>query len=80
MFNHIGTELNRYGAASNYVDMQQSYNSNKIDAMNSGLGSLIDADLTKESAQLQALVRQQLGTQALSLANQAPQTLLSLFK
>ena len=41
----------------------------------------MDADLAKELAQLQALqIRQQLGTQALSLANQAPQTLLSLFK
>ena len=60
---------------------QISYNNDKIDALNSGLGSLIDADLAKESAQLQALqVRQQLGTQALSLANQAPQSLLSLFK
>ena len=50
-------------------------------ALNSGLGSLVDADLAKESAQLTALqIRQQLGTQALSLANQAPQSLLSLFK
>ena len=49
--------------------------------LNTGLGSLVDADLAKESAQLQALqIRQQLGTQALSMANQAPQTLLSLFK
>ena len=60
---------------------QVSYNNDKIDALNSGLGSLIDADLAKESAQLQALqIRQQLGTQALSIANQAPQSLLSLFK
>ncbi len=81
MFSKVSTALNTYGAASNYVDMQQSYNSNKIDSLNSGLGSLVDADLAKESAQLQALqIRQQLGTQALSLANQAPQTLLSLFK
>jgi flagellin len=81
MFSKIGTALNTYGAASNYVDMQQSYNSDKIDSLNSGLGSLVDADLAKESAQLQALqIRQQLGTQALSIANQAPQTLLSLFK
>ena len=42
---------------------------------------LIDADLAKESARLQSLqIRQQLGTQALSIANQAPQTLLSLFR
>jgi flagellin len=79
--NTIGTELNSYGAASNYVDNQVSYNSDKIDSLNNGLGSLIDADLAKESAQLQSLqIRQQLGTQALSIANQAPQSLLSLFK
>ncbi len=79
--NSIADQLNNYGAASNYVNSQISYNSDKIDALNSGLGSLIDANLAQESAQLQALqIRQQLGTQALSLANQAPQTLLSLFK
>jgi flagellin len=79
--NSVATALNTVGAETNFVTSQVSYNNNKIDALNSGLGSLIDADLAKESAQLQALqIRQQLGTQALSLANQAPQTLLSLFK
>ena len=79
--NSLGSQLNNYGAASKYVDNQISYNNDKIDSLNSGLGSLVDADLAKESAQLQSLqIRQQLGTQALSLANQAPQTLLSLFK
>ena len=77
----VGSALNKYGNATNYVTNQVSYNSDKIDALNTGLGSLIDADLTKESAQLQSLqVRQQLGTQALSIANQAPQSLLSLFR
>ena len=77
----VTNQLNTYGAASNYVDSQSTFNNNKIDSLNSGLGALIDADLTKESANLQALqVRQQLGTQALSIANQAPQSLLSLFK
>jgi flagellin len=77
----VGSALNTVGSESNYVTNQMQFNSNKIDAMNTGLGSLVDADLAKESAQLQALqIRQQLGTQALSLANQAPQTLLSLFK
>lgn len=80
-FNKLSTQLNSYGAASNYVDSQVSYNNDKIDALNSGLGSLIDADLAKESAQMQSLqIRQQLGTQSLSIANQAPQSLLSLFK
>jgi flagellin len=79
--NSVGTELNSIGSSINYVNNQTTYNSGKIDSLNSGLGSLIDADLAKESAQLTALqIRQQLGTQALSLANQAPQTLLSLFK
>lgn len=77
----LGTQLNTYGAASNYVDNQISYNNDKVDSLNSGLGSLIDADLAKESAKLQSLqIRQQLGTQSLSIANQAPQSLLSLFK
>jgi flagellin len=78
---YVGKQLNTIGSAVNYVNNQITYNNDKIDALNSGLGSLIDADLAKESAQLTALqIRQQLGTQALSLANQAPQTLLSLFK
>jgi flagellin len=79
--NSLGGALNTVGAEVNYVNNQVTYNNNKVDALNTGLGSLVDADLAKESAQLQALqIRQQLGTQALSLANQAPQTLLSLFK
>lgn len=77
----VGKNLNSIGNSINYINHQITYNNNKIDALNSGLGSLIDADLAKESAQLTALqIRQQLGTQALSLANQAPQSLLSLFK
>jgi flagellin len=77
----VSTELNAIGSSINYVNNQTTFNSSKIDSLNGGLGSLIDADLAKESAQLTALqIRQQLGTQALSLANQAPQTLLSLFK
>ena len=74
-------QLNQAGADSNYLDSQVTFNSNKIDSLNSGLGALVDADLSKESAQLQSLqIKQQLGTQALSIANQAPQALLSLFK
>jgi len=77
----LSTQLNTYGAAANYVDNQINYNNDKIDSLEGGLGSLIDADLAKESAKLQALqIRQQLGTQALSIANQAPQSLLSLFQ
>ena len=77
----LANQLNQAGSDSNYLDSQVTFNSNKIDSLNSGLGALIDADLTKESAKLQSLqIKQQLGTQALSIANQAPQSLLSLFK
>ena len=79
--NAVGQALNTIGSSTNYVTNQISYNSDKVNSLNSGLGALVDANLAQESAQLQALqIRQQLGTQALSLANQAPQTLLSLFK
>ena len=79
--NAVGQALNAIGSSTNYISNQISYNSDKVNSLNSGLGSLVDANLAQESAQLQALqIRQQLGTQALSLANQAPQTLLSLFK
>lgn len=77
----VADALNQFGADSNYIDGQIRYNKDKIDAMEGGLGALIDADLAKESAKLQSLqIRQQLGTQALSISNQAPQTLLSLFR
>jgi len=77
----ISTALNKFGASMAYVENQITYNSKKADALNDGLGALVDADLAKESSNLQALqARQQLGTQTLSLANQGPQVLLSLFR
>jgi flagellin len=77
----IADALNQFGSDARYVDAQIAYNRDKLDALDGGLGALIDADLAKESARLQALqIRQQLGTQSLSIANQAPQSLLSLFR
>lgn len=77
----VANQLNQSGADANLLDSTISFNSSKIDSLNAGLGALIDTDLSKESAKLQSLqIKQQLGTQALSLANQAPQSLLSLFK
>ena len=77
----ISTALNKFGASMQYVENQITYNAKKNDAMNDGLGALVDADLAKESSNLQALqTRQQLGIQTLSLANQGPQVLLSLFR
>ncbi len=80
-FNAVSSALNQYGNASDYVNAQVTFNSNRIDAMNSGMGALVDANLSQEAANLQALqTRQQLATQSLSIANQAPNSLLSLFK
>lgn len=77
----ISTALNTFGAAMTFVDSQISYNAKKVDAMEGGLGALVDADLAKESSTLEALkVRQQLGMQTLGLANQGPQILLGLFR
>lgn len=77
----ISLALNEFGAAMAFVDNQIRYNSQKVDAMETGLGALVDADLAKESSTLEALnVRQQLGIQTLGLANQGPQVLLGLFR
>ncbi len=77
----VANQLNQAGADSNYLDSQVTFNTNKISSLNAGLGALVDADLSQESAVLQSLqIKQQLGTQALSIANQSPQSLLSLFK
>jgi flagellin len=76
----INDALNRLGTDSRYIDSQIGYNRDKLDAIEGGLGALIDADIAKEAARLQALqIRQQLGTQTLSITNQAPQALISLF-
>ena len=70
-----------YGNDSKAIDSQIAYNKDKLDALSGGLGALIDADLAKESARMQSLqIRQQLGTQSLSTANQAPQALMKLFQ
>jgi flagellin len=77
----INDALNQYGSDSKYVEAQVSYNKQKLDSLEGGIGALIDADLAKESARMQSLqIRQQLGTQTLSTANQAPQALLKLFQ
>jgi flagellin len=77
----VSTSLSDLGSASRKIDGQVSFNSKLTDTITAGVGNLVDADLAKESAKLQALqVKQQLGVQALSIANQAPQTITSLFR
>ena len=77
----VTSTLSTLGSASRKIEGQLSFNSKLSDVIESGIGNLVDADLAKESAKLQALqVKQQLGVQALSIANQAPQTITSLFR
>jgi len=79
--NNLGTQLATWGAGAKRLDGHRTFVSKLQDAMISGIGSLVDADLAKESAKLQALqVKQQLGVQALSIANSSSKTALSLFR
>lgn len=69
------------GASAKRLSDQNEFIGKLTDAMKSGIGTLVDADMEEASARLQALqVQQQLGVQSLSIANQAPQTILSLFR
>ncbi|MCW3797083.1 flagellin [Sphingomonas sp. BN140010] len=78
---NLKTSLSTLGSASRKIDAQLSFTSKLSDVIEGSVGNLVDADLAKESARLQALqVKQQLGIQALSIANQAPQAIMSLFR
>jgi flagellin len=73
--------LGNLGSQSKAISNHNTFVQQLSDQLTTGVGNLVDADLAKESARLQALqVQQQLGAQALSIANQAPQVILSLFK
>ena len=77
----MSTVLSTLGSASRQISAQQTFVTKLSDSIETGIGNLVDADLAKESARLTALqTQQQLGLQALSIANQAPQSILSLFR
>lgn len=70
-----------FGSAQGRIETQSEFVSKLTDSLKAGIGTLVDADMEEASARLQALqVQQQLGVQALSIANQAPQSILSLFR
>ncbi len=78
---NVNSSLAKLSAGAKKFSIQSTFTSKLADTLTAGIGQLVDADLAKESAFLQSLqVKQQLGVQALSIANQAPQTILSLFK
>jgi flagellin len=79
--NNVDAALGDIGAQSNQIDAHNTFVSKLSDVLTTGVGNLVDADMATESARLQALqVQQQLGAQALSIANSSPQVILSLFK
>ncbi|WP_111734724.1 flagellin [Roseovarius amoyensis] len=80
----IGTAIDAaaaFGSAEGRIETQNNFISSLTDSLTTGIGALVDANMEEASARLQALqVQQQLATQSLSIANQAPQSLLSLFR
>ena len=77
----VNDQIAAVGASMRTVENQDNFIKVLGDTINDAIGSIVDADLAKESAKLQALqIRQQLGTQTLSIANQSPSILLSLFQ
>ena len=78
---NLNQSLAKLGTASKSLEVHKNFVTKLSDALEAGIGNLVDADLAKESARLQSLqVKQQLGVQALSIANSSSQSLLSLFR
>ena len=78
---NVNSALAKLSAGAAKFSIQAGFAQKLSDTLTQGIGNLVDANMAQESAKLQSLqVRQQLGVQALSIANQAPQTILSLFR
>jgi len=81
MLNLVTVAASELGAVKSRIDMQKQFTSSLMDSIERGVGQLVDADMSEESTRLQALqVQQQLGIQALSIANSTTQNILSLFR
>jgi flagellin len=78
---NVNSALAKLGSSAKKFSIQSTFTQKLSDTLTAGIGQMVDADMAKESALLQSLqVKQQLGVQALAIANQSPQTILSLFK
>ena len=78
---NVNSALAKLSAGAAKFSIQATFTQKLSDTLTAGIGNLVDANMADESASLQSLqVKQQLGVQALSIANQAPQTILSLFQ
>jgi flagellin len=79
--NALNLQMATMGSQAKALEVQNLFLTALSDTVEKGIGNLVDADLAKESARLQSLqIKQQLGTQALSIANQSPQVILNLFR
>jgi flagellin len=79
--NNVSAALAKLGTSSTALSNHATFVGKLQDSLNAGIGNLVDADMAQESAKLQALqTKQQLGVQALSIANQSTSTVLSLFR
>jgi flagellin len=78
---NVNSALAKLSSGAAKFSIQATFAQKLSDTLTQGIGNLVDANMAQESAKLQSLqVKQQLGVQALSIANQAPQTILSLFR
>ena len=78
---NVNASLATLASGEKKFSVQNDFVSKLVDTLNAGIGNLVDADMAKESARLQSLqVKQQLGVQALTIANAQPQIILSLFR
>jgi flagellin len=78
---NVNAALAKLSSGAAKFSIQGTFVQKLSDTLTQGIGNLVDANMAQESAMLQSLqVKQQLGVQALSIANQAPQTILSLFR
>jgi flagellin len=78
---NVNSALAKLSSGAAKFSIQSTFTQKLSDTLTAGIGNLVDANMAQESARLQSLqVKQQLGVQALAIANQAPQTILSLFK
>jgi len=78
--NTVTSSLASMGSSSKRIDVQSEFTVQLVDILKEGVVNLVDADLAEESAALQSLqIKQQLGVQALSIANSGPQSILALF-
>jgi flagellin len=78
---NVNSALAKLSSGAAKFSIQATFSQKLSDTLTTGIGNLVDANMAQESARLQSLqVKQQLGVQALSIANQAPQTILSLFR